>query len=908
MKHTRVKKSVLAVQSALLLSIGLTGQVWAEEQKQQKEKKKAEEVEVIEVTGYRGSVQKSLNIKRFADTIVDAVSAEDIGKFPDQTVADALQRITGVQVEKSEGESNRVSIRGTAPHLNLTLLNGQNVASATASHSILKASRGFNYSLLPTEIINTLEVHKSAQAKVQEGSVGGTVIVKTRLPLNEKANTAVFSLKDSYQETSGEHSPTYSGYYTWKNNNENFGFNIGGVVKESTTQRDGYSSIGYEHSFSHDGQTVYTPFDVSASRYKSDKELTTLSSALQFEITDGVVLTLNNLLSSVDKANRSTSNGVYIGSKDPAKSGLTGTLTGDILTSGSIFANLSDIKTQPDRYHHTQDYLESRYALTQEIGSYETKVHDLRLDWAGDNFDLAMQVGITKAEGDISIQALDYEAPTDATFDVSGNSLNYSLTSNPQPEDYVGTYMADKLFVNDQEETYFQTDLHYQLDHDFINSFDVGIKYMDHSKSSQIFLEIKYPWLSYEEPWSGSAWLGSIYPGMGVQSINMGGMTNGLADNFMGEGTHPHLFNYNFSNLLGEFDKVTTLRDYNHLGYSLALEEKISSAYAQVNFESGKLKGNAGIRVAKTKQASIGVDILTPAGWYKPDVLFDTAVPVTVERDYTDVLPSLNLSYRVQDDIIVRVAAAKVIARPDYDLLAQRKIYSRAGGVQGNPMLDPTKATQYDISAEYYFTEASILSFAYFIKNIETYVDTDNVLAKVLLPADESVNEFGVDGVAYEVTEMELRTPVNGSGGTNKGFEINAQHDFNNGFGLLANYTYQKADMDEEDAVLPNNSKDTFNMSGYYEVKDFSARVSYTFRSSYYAGLARNIDRYTDDYGQWDANFNYHLNDNISFNLQILNFTDENQEYYVKSETGATARLAEYNYGRRIFAGVSAKF
>lgn len=905
METLTLKKAALAIKFALLATTTLSVNTFAEEVNDKESKK--DETEVIEVKGFRGSIQKSLNIKRFADTIVDAISAEDVGKFPDQTVADALQRITGVQVEKSEGESNRVSIRGTAPHLNLTLLNGQNVASATASHSILKASRGFNYSLLPTEIIDTLEVHKSAQAKVQEGSVGGTVIVKTRQPLKEKSNTAVFSLKDTYQETSGEHSPTYSGYYTWKNDDEKFGFNIGAVVKETTTQRDGYSSSGFEKSHMINEQAVYTPLDVTSSRYRSDKELTTLSSALQVALTEGVILTFNNLISGVDKTNKSTSNGAYIGYNDPAKSGLTGTLTGDILTSGSIMLDPLDLGTDP-KYQHKQDYFESRYALSREVGEYETKVHDLRLDWQGTNFDLAVQVGITKAEGNIAIQALDYEAQTDASYDIGSGNLSYELHSNPQPEDYFGTYMADKLFENEQEETYFQTDVNYQLDHDFITSIDVGFKYVDHTKSSQIFLEIKYPWLSYNEEYSGSAWLESIYPGFGVQSINMGGMTNGLAKNFMGGGTHPHLFNYDFSKLNSAFDQVDTLREYNHLGYSLALEEKITSGYAQVNFESGKLKGNAGVRIAKTDQTSVGVDILTPAGWYKPDVLFDTAVPVSVERDYTDVLPSLNLSYNIEDDIIIRFAAAKVISRPDYDLLAQRKIYSRAGGVQGNPMLDPTKATQYDISAEYYFTDSSILSFAYFIKDIETYVDTENVMAKVLLPADDSVNEFGVDGATYEVTEMELRTPVNGSGGTNKGFEINLQHDFSNGFGALANYTYQDADMDEEGAVLPNNSKDTFNMSGYYEVEDYSIRLSYTFRSSYYSGIARNIDRYTDDYGQWDANVNYHINNNISLNLQVLNLTDENKENYVKSETGDTARLAEYNYGRRLFAGVSVKF
>ena len=142
---TQFKKSLLAT-----LVISASSTAFANDAEQlDKENLTKEDIERIEVKGYAASVEKSLNMKRFANSVVDAVSAEDIGKFPDQTVADALQRIPGVQVEKDlGGESDRVSIRGTAPHLNITLLNGQSVASATASASITRPSRGFNYSLL----------------------------------------------------------------------------------------------------------------------------------------------------------------------------------------------------------------------------------------------------------------------------------------------------------------------------------------------------------------------------------------------------------------------------------------------------------------------------------------------------------------------------------------------------------------------------------------------------------------------------------------------------------------------------------------------------------------------------------------------------------------------------------------
>ncbi|ALS97548.1 TonB-dependent receptor [Lacimicrobium alkaliphilum] len=894
-----------AVQIALLTGYGLSTLAFAQESNSENEKKDNADVEVVEVKGYRASVQKSLNIKRFSDTIVDAISAEDIGKFPDQTVADALQRIAGVQVQRSEGESDRVSIRGTAPHLNLTLLNGQNVASATASSSIITASRGFNYSLLPTELIDTLEVHKSAKAKVQEGSLGGTVIVKTRRPFDDEAHSSAFSLKSAYQETTGEHSPILSGFYSWKNDNENFGFNIGAVLKETTTQRDGYRAGGFNYLDSVDGETYYSPRSVDASRFEADKELTTISSSLQYAFDDNKQLTFNNLYSEADKENRSFANGVWIGENSFAD--LSGTIENGILTSGSLAPNDADLN--PDaRWNHFGNYLESRYTTTREEGSYKTRVHDLKFEWNSNAFTFSAQAGITKAEGAISIRALDFEAQTNATFDLSGQHIDFTLDQQTTPQDYVGVYIADKNYVNDQEEVYAQTDLNYLLDGDFFTSIDVGLRYSDHEKTSQVQLNEHYPWFSYNEEYSGSAYLESLYPGFGVQSLDLGGWADSTVDDFMGGGSQPYLYDFNFGNLDSAFDEVGLLRSYWHPSYALDLKEKVTSAYVQANFNSGKWKGNVGVRIAKTDQTSVGFDILKPDGWFPGDKLADAQSPVTVERDYTDVLPSLNISYDFRDDIILRFAAASVISRPDYDLLAQRKIYSRTGGIQGNPWLNPTEADQYDISAEYYFTDASILSLAYFYKDIKSYVTEEMVETNVLLPEDDSVNVLDEEDVGYYIAQMELRTPVNGGGGTNQGVEVNLQHDFGNGYGAMANYTYQDADMDEEDEILPNNSRDTFNVSGFYEKNGILARLSYTYRSEYFAGLSRHIDRYTDSYGQWDANFSYDFNDNFSVMLQILNLTDENQKAFVKSESGAKALLSEYNYGRRAFVGVSAKF
>ena len=225
MSSTIFKKGALASSIALILAGGAAPMVMAAEEE------KAAEIEVIQVTGIRGSLKENINAKRFADGVVDVITAEDIGKFPDKNVAESLSRITGVAVSRDFGEGEKITIRGAGPKYNRTLLNGQTVG--TADWFILdEATRSFNYTMLPSVIVKGLEVHKSPTASIDEGSLGGTVILKTRRPLDMDANTASISLEAQYSETSGETDPLISGMYSWKNESENFGFMISAVQQD----------------------------------------------------------------------------------------------------------------------------------------------------------------------------------------------------------------------------------------------------------------------------------------------------------------------------------------------------------------------------------------------------------------------------------------------------------------------------------------------------------------------------------------------------------------------------------------------------------------------------------------------------------------------------------------------------
>lgn len=238
MSHNKMNKCAVAVKLGLMVgTVAFTAPVFAQ-QAQADGAKKDQQVEVIQVRGIRASQEANLNAKRFSDTIVDVVTAEDIGKFPDKNVAESLQRVPGVTIQRQFGEGAGVSIRGSGQDLTLTTLNGQNVAS-TGWFVLEPARRSFNYELLPSELVGNLEVYKASQADLSEGGIGGTVVVHTRKPLDLDANTAYASIESTYQSDSDTNDPQLSGMYSWKNDAETFGALVSAVVQERSLQRQG---------------------------------------------------------------------------------------------------------------------------------------------------------------------------------------------------------------------------------------------------------------------------------------------------------------------------------------------------------------------------------------------------------------------------------------------------------------------------------------------------------------------------------------------------------------------------------------------------------------------------------------------------------------------------------------------
>ncbi len=234
----------------------------------------SEEIETVLVTGIRASLRESLEVKRESQAVVEVITSEDVGKFPDKNVAEALQRVSGVSISREFGEGERVSIRGTAPNLNRTQLNGHGIATADwFVLDQLSATRSFNYLMLPTEVIGQTEVIKGSQADIDEGGIGGTVNIKTRNPLDLPSTTFSASLQGSYSDLADSTDPQVGALFSWKNEAESLGFLVAGIYQERHLRRDGIEFLGYSDRVINDqgGATVAVPDLLGSALFEQDR-------------------------------------------------------------------------------------------------------------------------------------------------------------------------------------------------------------------------------------------------------------------------------------------------------------------------------------------------------------------------------------------------------------------------------------------------------------------------------------------------------------------------------------------------------------------------------------------------------------------------------------------------------------
>lgn len=851
------------------------------------EKKQAQTLQSVTVTGYRSSLQKALDVKRNANAVVDAISATDIGKFPDTNAAESLSHLPGITVDRQFGEGEKVSIDGTDPALNRVLLNGETIASGDWGGNPTDTSgRTFNYTLLSPEIIGLMEVFKSPEARIDEGSIGGTVIIHTRKPLDLPANTLRGSLGYNYNDRSQQGNPRASVLWSWKNSSDTFGILTAVTHDKENLSRAGIEFFGYSTpgssipssatvNGSGNVSTAKYPVGINSSYFQQVRKRDGIQSALEWRPDDRNEFNLTGIYIRGTYNNYSESRYVCPGCGDLNK--ITDlTVNNGYITNATVSGNTGNGQPYAE--------LDANYRMSKVT----TKSINLRHDFNGEDWVFTSQVGYTAASGGKDPEYLmkyllqsggynfAYNGHSTAVNYDNGSAANWGLPaapagSTPGDSSISGKYQAGGIDyqTTQDRERYAQFDASRDLDWGPVDQVLMGVKYINHDNEQ--FAE-------------GNRI--NTTSAISLTQFDPGSTPSGLFDGLNASGD---LVNWPTANLgaVQAYLNAQPQGPYN-INYPsiFNVREITRDLYTQFDFDGGGFRGNFGVRYVDTTDKSKYYQSTDGSAYYL----------VESKSRYYKPLPSFNIAYDIGSDKVVRFGVSKVIARPRYSDLAGSVSLNGTGGnytgSAGNPNLKPYSSTNFDLSGEWYFAPSSLLATELFYRKIGNYIVTTTDERSFLDPTTGQTN-------LYTIT-----SPVNVSNAKVRGISLMYQQDFGDGFGLQTNYTYTHADA-STGLNLPYLSRDTLNIIPYYEKGPWSARINYSWRSPYFTQIGRlDSNVFADQYKELDFTASYQVNKWVSVTFDATNLLDSTYYWYNDVKY---APIGMYKNGRTYSLGLNFK-
>lgn len=852
----------------------------------------AVDLDAVQVIGIRGSVQKSLDAKREADAHVEVVSAEDIGKLPAKNVADTLQRVSGVNVSASSGseggfdESERVSLRGTGASLTQTLVNGHLVGTGDwlISNQTSNVGRSVSYALFPAELVERVVVSKSSQAKLVEGGAAGTIDIITRKPLDfTKDFTGEATVGGVYSDLPRKTEPQFSTLLNWKNPSADFGVLVQTFVENRSLRRDGQEVVGGYSRISATSAAaaadpalagLYYPNLIGSVLFTQKRERKGGSFQVQYKPAERLTLGLNGFYSKL-KADNYNRNYMLWSSQFATTQVPTSYRVDDGVLRDASYA--TDTGTGPVPY--------LVYDQISRISESESKYLTADADWrASDRLNLKLQAGATEGHGKTPRQdALELALGTNAgaSWALGGTTspIDWSVGDYPAGDsslrDYTAVFGIQGSDAEDREQ-WFAANGELYFANGMLSTLDFGVRYADHTRENSGGIN---------QTLRNGALDGYRYPEAALSYPDDFGDTIG--------GRYPtRIGYYSETQLAAISDRLADRSTYYWQG-AYRVREKNGAAYLQANFDGERWSGNLGVRYVHTAGDNrYNQTSATSSSGY---------VAVSTTNNYAKFLPSLNFKYALSDTWIGRLAASRTMTRPDYSDLAGYITLTDLThtGSGGNPDLEPIVSSNYDLSLEWYFTPRGVLAGSLYYMDLKDFIAPQTFSANY---KDETAS--AADGSDRYASY--LMTAPDNIDATVKGAELSYEQPLGASFGASANYTYADGETESGGPVL-GTSKNTYNLSGYFERAKWAARISYTWRSSFYFGPRRSYPFYQDDFGTLSATVSYRVDDRFSVSLDALNLNNPVYKYY----TRIGHRLLPYAFyenGRQFYLNLHISF
>lgn len=864
----------------------------------------AGQADAIVVTGIRRSLEKSLEVKRLSSEIMDSVVATDVAKLPDTTIAESLQRVSGVQIRRALGVGTSVSIRGLRQ--NRTEVNGRTLINPSGRGRNADAVADADYgplSLFPSELISRLDVIKLQGADRPDGSLSGTVDVITRKPLDSANRIIALSASGVYADQAKRGGYDASALYSDSFADKTFGILLNvtyarrPITDQSFNSFTGYTPLTAQFNTAAnprandpngDGIPGIYIADLRFQNIKETREQIGGNAAFQWRPTDGLEVYGDVVYAhlTTDRTRDwssiplSTSAADYLSyTLSPAEILTAGTIRQVAQTNAEVLHVSSDtvsgalgVKWQSDDGRFTVRP-EFNYA-DSTLDSTQTFVRLTSLAKYAFAFDLN-QGGVPKVT-----------VPT-----------GLDLT-NPAAFRYSNVF--DNFIATHSRETAGRIDLNFKPTGGFISSVDTGLRYSALTSDRQsTFRQVAFGGTTPANTFLASAGSASLY---GLRDFT--GQLKGEVPGFLTRYIAATPFGTG-SQFACEAIASTALcgaRAVDPL-QSFVITEKTMAAYARANFagEIGSIpvSGNVGIRYSDTERRSSG-SIRRASG------VID---PLVYGSRFRDWLPSATIKFELNDKMQFRLGAAKVLGLPDTIDLSPNLALNRLSpynGSAGNPNLQPIRADQVDASFEWYFAPGSAFTVGAFYKNVKTFIFSQ--AAYEVPPGEVAPDPLGQ---GWLVTR-----PYNGTGGKIKGAEVLFQTPFSflpgplDGFGVVANLSYIDSSTslkDRKGATLPLQglSKVNYNLVGYFEKWGFGARVAYNYRSRYFDSVGPGATAvYFAPFRSVDGSLRYEFK-NFTVSLDAANLTNSIQRKYTESPEATSLYAIQ---GRRFTFGVNAKF